>query len=75
MEEDRIEINIGKIVTVNVSVNRNGSRTEYVVEYDRETNVLERITLVGSRSKDVVISCEMLRDIIAILERLRVKLC
>jgi hypothetical protein len=75
MEEDGIEVNIGKIVTVNVSVKRNNSRTEYVIEYDRETNVLERITLVRSYSKDVVISRETLREIIAILERLGVKLC
>jgi hypothetical protein len=75
MEEGGIEVNIGKIVTVNVSVKRNNSRTEYVIEYDRETNVLERITLVRSHSKDVVISRETLREIIAILEQLRVKLC
>ena len=75
MKEDRIEINIGRIVTVNVSVKRNNSRTEYVVEYDRETNVLERITLIRSHSKDVIVSRETLRDIIAILERLGVKLC
>jgi hypothetical protein len=75
MEEGMREINIGKTITVNVSVKRDNSKTEYVVEYDRETNVLERITLVRYPDEDIVVSREMLRDIIAILERLGVKLC
>jgi hypothetical protein len=75
MEDERIEVDVGRIVTLSVSVRRDGRRTGYIVEYDRETKVLERITLVRCHSRDVVISRETLTDIMAILDRLGVRLC
>ena len=75
MEDGRVEVDVGRIVSVGVTVKRDCRRTGYEVEYDRETKVLERITWFRSHSRDVVISRETLMDIMAILERLGVRLC
>jgi hypothetical protein len=75
MEDGKVEVDVGRIVAVSVTVKRDCRRTGYEVEYDRETKVLERIRLFRSHSRDVVIPRETLMEIVAILERLGVRLC
>jgi pyruvate formate-lyase activating enzyme-like uncharacterized protein len=74
-----VKVKVGDTITRGVTVERDGKLIFYEVEYDANTNMLKRITHLGTtysypRDEKIEISSEILKDMIEILKTMELKL-